>query len=358
MERLLTMKYDFRGGYSPLPVIISRLFNSSLAFLLMIIGIPAFVIIAIMIKVQDRGPLFYKGMRLGQNKKPFAMYKFRTLIPNAESLIGAELLSHKHKMITKSGVFLRDSRLDELPQLYNILKGDMDFLGPRPEREIIYEQLCKNIEGYDKRFLVKPGLVGYSQLFTPHGTPKKIRALIDNHFLLRKRKLSWEIYIVLKTVVSINIVIAAKAVSYIWNGFISRKILRRYKHEKRELKRVEIPEGKVSVGKKASDENIVYSGNAELVDINEAAFLIYTNDKITTEGTIFKLEIDHVGAKANYRVKRKTALCHGEIFREKQLNGGEYKYSYIINYTPFSPFNAYILDQYFLRKSIMLHKIM
>ena len=59
------------------------------------------------------------------------------------------------------------------------------------------------------------------------------------------------------------------------------------------------------------------------------------------------LEIDHIGAKANDHVKRKTALCHGEIFRESRLNGNEYKYSYIINYTPFSPFNAYILDQYF-----------
>ncbi len=351
------MKYDFRGGYSPLPAIISRLFNSSLALLLMIIGIPAFVIIAIMIKMQDRGPLFYKGIRLGQNKKPFAMYKFRTLIPNAESLIGAELLSHKHRLITKSGVFLRDSRLDELPQLINILKGDMDFLGPRPEREVIYEKFCKNIDGYDKRFLVKPGLVGYSQLFTPHGTPKKIRALIDNHFLLKKRKLSWEMYIVLKTVVSINIVIAAKAISYIWNGFIVRKILRRYQHEKRELKRIAIPEGKVSVGKKAGDENYVFSKNAELIDINEMAFLLYTNDKITNEDVVFKLEIDHIGAKASDRIKRKTALCHGEIFRESQLKDNEYKYSYIIKHTPFSPFNAYILDQYFLRKSIMLHKI-
>ena len=357
MERYDRMNYDFRGGYSPLPVIVSRLFNSSLAFILMIIGIPAFVIIAIMIKIQDRGPLFYKGVRLGKNKKPFVMYKFRTLIPNAESLIGAELLSHKHRMITNSGVFLRDSRLDELPQLYNILIGDMDFLGPRPEREIIYEQLCKNIVGYDKRFLVNPGLVGYSQLFTPHGTPKKIRALIDNHFLLKKRKLSWEIYIVLQTVVSVNIVIVAKAITYVWDGFISRRILRRYKREKRDLKRIEIPDGKVSIGRKSGDGDLVFSNDAELVDINEAAFLIYTNDKITREDNVFKLEIDHVGAKACARIKRKTALCNGMIFRESQLNGNEYKYSYIVNYTPFSPFNAYIVDQYFLRKSIMLHKI-
>ena len=353
------MKFDFRGGYSPLPAIISRVFNSSLALVLMIIGIPAFLIIAVMIKVQDGGSLFYKGIRLGKNKKPFAMYKFRTLVPNAESLIGAELLSHKHRIVTKSGTFLRDSRLDELPQLFNILKGDMDFLGPRPEREVIYEKYCKNIEGYDKRFLVRPGLVVYSQLFTPHGTPKKIRALIDNHFLLKKRKLSWEIYIVLKTVITINIVIASKAIQYIWNGFIMRRVLRRYQQEKRELKRISISEGKVSVGKKAGDENYVFSSNAELLDINEEAFLIYTNDKIAKEDVVFKLEIDHIGAKAYARVKRKAALCHGEIYRELQINDNdnEYKYSYIIKYIPFSPFNAYILDQYFLRKSIMLHKI-
>lgn len=351
------MKLDLRGGYSPLPALMSRAFNSSLALILIVLGIPVFFIIAIMIKLQDGGTLFYRGMRLGINKKPFAMYKFRTLIPDAELKIGAELLSHKHRIVTRSGKFLRDSRLDELPQLFNILKGNMDFLGPRPEREVIYEKYCKNILGYDKRFLVKPGLVGYSQLFTPHGTPKKIRALIDNHFLLKKRKLSWEIYIVLKTVITINIVIASKAIQYIWNSFVMQKVLRKYQQEKRELKRITISEGKVFVGKKASDENYVFSSRAELIDINEEAFLVYTNDKITKEDVVFKLEIDHVGAKASDRVKRKTALCHGEIYRELQINDNEYKYSYIIKYIPFSPFNAYILDQYFLRKSIMLHKI-
>lgn len=351
------MKYDLRGGYSPLPTIISRAFNSSLALILMIVGIPVFLIIAVMIKLQDGGSLFYRGTRLGINKKPFTMYKFRTLIPDAELKIGAELLSHTHRLVTMSGKFLRDSRLDELPQLFNILKGDMDFLGPRPEREVIYEKYCKHIQGYDKRFLVKPGLVGYAQLFTPHGTPKRIRALIDNHFLLKKRKLSWEIYIVLKTVISINIVIVAKTISYIWNGFIIRKVLRRYRQEKRELKRISITEGKVFVGKKANDENYIFSSCAELIDINEEAFLIYTNDKITREDVVFKLEIDHVSAKDRCRIKRKTALCHGEIYREFQINDGENKYSYIIKHIPFSPFNAYILDQYFLRKSIMLHKI-
>ena len=351
------MKFDLRGGYSPLPALISRVFNSSLALILMIIGIPVFLVIAVMIKVQDGGALFYRGTRLGMNKKPFTMYKFRTLIPDAELKIGAELLSHKHRIVTISGKFLRDSRLDELPQLFNIIKGDMDFLGPRPEREVIYEKYCKHIQGYDKRFLVKPGLVGYAQLFTPHGTPKKIRALIDNHFLLKKRKLSWEIYIVLKTIIAINIVIAAKAASYLWNGFIMRKILRRYQHEKRELKRINVSEGKVFVGKKINDGNYEFSSCAELIDINEEAFLIYINDKITKEDVVFRLEIDHINAKDGHRIKRKTALCHGEVFRELQINDNEYKHSYIIKYIPFSPFNAYVLDQYFLRKSIMLHKI-
>lgn len=351
------MQYDCRGGYSPLPCIISRVFNSSLALILMIIGIPVFLIIVVMIKLQDGGTLFYRGIRLGKNKKPFVMYKFRTLVPDAELKIGASLLSHTHRLVTISGKFLRDSRLDELPQLFNIIKGDMDFLGPRPEREVIYEKYCKHIPGYDKRFLVNPGLVGYAQLFTPHGTPKRIRALIDNHFLLKKRKLSWEIYIVLKTVIAINIVIAAKTISYIWSGFIMRKVLRRYQQEKRELKRISVSEGKVFVGKKAHDENFVFLSCAELIDVNEEAFLIYTNDKITREDVVFKLEIDHVNANNKGHIKRKTALCHGEIYREFEIKDSAYKYSYIIKYIPFSPFNAYILDQYFLRKSIMLHKI-
>lgn len=354
---IIIMKRDPRGGYAPLPALVSRMFNVSLSLLLVILGVPVFLIISAMIKLQDGGAVIYKGIRLGKNKKPYTMYKFRTLAPDAELEIGAALLSHKHQMVTKSGKFLRDTRLDELPQLFNIIKGDMDFMGPRPERQAIYEKYCKDIPGYDKRFMVKPGLFGYSQLFTPHGAPKKIRALIDNYFLLKKRKLSWEIYLVLKTIITINIVITFKTASSIWSGFIMRKVLKKYSCEKRELKRLVVSEGKVFVGKKAKGEGYVFPSCTELIDINEEAFLLYTNDKISRGDGVFRLEVDLVRVQGNSHTKRKTALCHGEVYRELPLSGNPYKYSYIIKYVPHSPFNAYIIDQYFLRKSVMRNKI-
>jgi lipopolysaccharide/colanic/teichoic acid biosynthesis glycosyltransferase len=346
-----------RGGYSPLSALISRAFNLSLALLLTLLSIPAFLIISAMIKLQDGGAVIYKGIRLGMNKKPFTMYKFRTLIPDAELEIGAELLSHKHRIVTKSGKFLRDTRLDELLQLFNIIKGDMDFLGPRPERQAIYEKYCKDIQGYDKRFMVRPGIVGYSQLFTPHGTPKKIRALIDNHFLLKKRRLSWEIYQVLKMVIAINMVIASKMVAYVWNSFIKQKILKLHHHEKRVLERIKVFEGKVFVGRQAKGKDYSFSTCAKLKDINEEAFSLYTNDKITREYDVFWLAIDHVRTQCKRVAKRKMAWCYGEVYKELQLNDKPYKYSYIVKYIPRSPLNAYIIDQYFLRKSILRHKI-
>lgn len=162
-------------------------------------------------------------------------------------------------------------------------------------------------------------------------------------------------YLVLKTVITLNVVIASKTGAYIWNGFIKRKILKLYHREKRKLERIRVSEGKAFVGRKAKDEDYVFSTCAELKDINEEAFLLYTDDKITQAFDVFWLEIDHARAQCKRRVKRKTAWCHGDVYRELQLNDNFYRYSYIIKYIPHSPLNAYIIDKYFLRKSIMRH---
>ena len=147
-----------------------------LSLALIIVAFPAFLLIALLITLQDRGPVFYRGIRLGRHKEPFYMYKFRTMVPDAERMIGAEIFSRSLEsgtnILTWSGRFLRETRLDELPQLFNTLKGDMDLLGPRPLRPAVYEKFCSRIKGFDRRFDVRPGLFGFSQLFTPHSSPK------------------------------------------------------------------------------------------------------------------------------------------------------------------------------------------
>ena len=120
--------------------------------------------------------------------KTFQIYKIRTLATKAESDFANKILSPDSNLELTFGRFLRETRLDELPQLLNILKGDMNILGPRPIRKTIYEKNCKKIKNYGCRFVVKPGLLGLSQILNPHSAPKRIRAVIDQNFVLKIRE--------------------------------------------------------------------------------------------------------------------------------------------------------------------------
>lgn len=282
------------------------------------------------------------------------MYKFRTLAKDAEKIIGAELLTQQiastKQLLTPFGKFLRETRLDELPQLFNILKGDMDFLGPRPERPEIYEKYCKNIAGYDERFTVKPGLIGYSQLFTPHSAPKKIRTLIDHKLLRRKQNFIWDIGGIL-----ITILIVAKRVFIgisirLWDYVIKSKILGLYK-EKRHLDRYRLNYAIVYIGTNTADRE-VFTNEGELIDINEEAALIYSNDEINYDNFLLKMKIDYRRIFKR-RKRQKIAMCNGIIYRKITLNKNLYRYAYVINYTPISPLNYYMVHQYFLHESII-----
>lgn len=348
-------KLIFKGGYLKVFDFVNTIFNLFFAPILLIPSIPILFTIAICIKLQDGGPIFYKGLRLGLNKKLFMMYKIRTLIPDAESLIGAEVLTAKHKLVTPLGKLLRDSRLDELPQLFNILKGNMDFVGPRPQRMAIYEKIGKHIKGYDKRFTIKPGLIGFPQLFLPHSAPKKIQSLVDNLHLNIKQKLLCDIFIIFYTALITIKTISKGVLKSLWNS-IKSKILHRYE-EKRVLERITQKRAKVYIGTKINDKEI-FTDEATLVDINEEAFLIYSNHKIKEDNLIFRMEINHRIKRRmrnnQRRYRRKLARCYGVVYRESEMEDKGFKYSYVIKYTPISPLNYYMVHQYFLLESMVL----
>lgn len=343
-----------KTGYSKVSSLFNTVFNVSLSLLLIICAIPFFFIIALLTKIGDRGPVLYKGVRLGLSKKPFIMFKFRTLVPDAERIIGAELLTEKiastRHLETSLGAFLRDTRLDELPQLFNILKGDMDFLGPRPERPEIYEKFCRHIRGYDKRFMVKPGLIGYSQLFTPHSAPKRIRAMIDNRFLLKKQNILWDVFIVHLTIVAVLGRIVRYGSRFIWNTLVRSKILGRFQ-EHRKLQRVKTPHAVAHLGPR-DDEREVFDDEAELADINEEAILVFSNHTIRHDRLILKIEVT-LKALHGRRNKTKVALCHGTVYKTIPVNRDQHLYAHVILYSPVSPLNAYMVHQYFLHKSII-----
>lgn len=129
-----------------------------------ILFLPFFIPIAIAIKLNSKGPIFYQQKRLGQKMEIFYILKFRTMVHNAEKDSGAVWAEKDDPRITRVGRFLRRMRLDEFPQLLNVLKGEMSLVGPRPEREEFVNQFLKKIPYYSIRFLVKPGITGWAQI--------------------------------------------------------------------------------------------------------------------------------------------------------------------------------------------------
>ena len=140
------------------------IFDVVFAIVLLIIGLPLWFFIACVIKLDSKGPVFFKQVRLGKNNEKYTLIKFRTMIENAEIETGPVWTDKKDPRITFVGKWLRRFYLDEVPQLFNVLKGEMSIIGPRPERPYFAEQLVKKYPSYLDRLSVKPGLTGWAQI--------------------------------------------------------------------------------------------------------------------------------------------------------------------------------------------------
>ena len=177
------------------------------AALLLIITLPITVLTAIAIKIDSPGPIFYSQVRTGLNGKKFKVYKFRSMYQNAEQM-GVQWAQEKDPRITKIGRLLRLARIDELPQLWNILKGDMSLVGPRPERPEFDAQLRKEIPYYDVRYLVKPGITGWAQVCYPYG------ASIEDAY----QKVAYDLYYIKNYSLLLDAAIALKTIRVVLLG--------------------------------------------------------------------------------------------------------------------------------------------
>ena len=171
---------------------IRRMFQIIFCSIPLIILSPVILIISITVKLSSKGPILYKGKRLGKGRKIFIMYKFRTMYEGTEGKVGARLVSPDEECITKVGKIMRSFKLDELPQFINVIKGDMNLVGPRPLRLELYKKYVKEYPKYTERFKVKSSeeLIGakikiskdlMKENISLWGTEETINTFIDNY---------------------------------------------------------------------------------------------------------------------------------------------------------------------------------
>lgn len=161
--------YSDGFSYSQARDIVKRVFDLSVAFLLLAIAWPFMLLTAMAVALESGFPVLYSQKRVGYNGKEFSIYKFRSMRKDAEKGGKAVWAQKNDSRVTRVGAFIRNTRLDELPQLWNVIAGDMSFVGPRPERPEFVEELKEQIPFYDARHKVKPGLMGWAQLKYPYG---------------------------------------------------------------------------------------------------------------------------------------------------------------------------------------------
>jgi len=182
-----------------------KLFSDYLAALLCIlIFSPVFLICSLIIKFSSKGPIIFKQERIGINGKPFTIYKFRSMIIDSEKN-GPQLSSERDLRITKFGKFMRKIRLDEIPQFFNIIKGDMSFVGPRPERHFYAKKLIEKAPHYKRIYKVKPGITSWGMVKFGYAEniEEMMRRLKYDIIYMENRSLLIDLKILIHTIVII-----------------------------------------------------------------------------------------------------------------------------------------------------------
>lgn len=178
---------------------VKRAFDLIVALLMLMVVSPIMILLMLLIPTLSPGPPIFSQERLGERGLPFKVMKFRSMVDNAERKTGPVLAVAKDPRITRFGVFLRATRLDELPQLINVLKGDMSIVGPRPERKFFIDQFMETIPYYSYRMAVKPGITGFAQVKGKYKTTPENKLWLDLMYI-RNYSFGLDLNILLQTV--------------------------------------------------------------------------------------------------------------------------------------------------------------
>ena len=183
---------------------VKRVIDIAVALSLTIVTLPLMLVTAVAIRIDSRGPVFYRQERTGLHGETFTLFKFRSMATDAEVAGKPQWAQKRDPRVTRVGAFIRASRIDELPQLFNVLRGEMSMIGPRPERPLFVDELAKVIPFYDHRGYVKPGLTGWAQVNYPYG------ASVED----AREKLAYDLYYVKNRGVLLDMVILLSTVRH------------------------------------------------------------------------------------------------------------------------------------------------
>lgn len=183
----------------PWEAFLKRSLDIVFSFLVLVLGLPLWIFIAIIIKMDSKGPIFYHQVRSGKKGKEFNIYKFRTMVTDADKE-GPNWCKHNDPRVTKTGKFLRKSHLDEVPQFWNVLKGEMSLVGPRPEQPYFVEKFKKIAPYYSRRLIVRPGITGWWQIKYEVENFEKIENRIKHDFYyIENMSLKLDLEILIRT---------------------------------------------------------------------------------------------------------------------------------------------------------------
>ena len=188
--------------------VLKRTSDLVLSLFMLILLAPILILVAILIKLDSKGPVFFSQERVGENRRPFMVHKFRSMIQDAEKECGPVWAEADDCRVTRVGKYIRKLRIDEFPQLFNVIKGEMSFVGPRPEREFFVEELEAEIPYYGERFSVKPGITGWAQVCYSYG------ASVDD----AKEKLNYDLFYIKNMSIFMDLMVIMKTVKTVLFG--------------------------------------------------------------------------------------------------------------------------------------------
>jgi exopolysaccharide biosynthesis polyprenyl glycosylphosphotransferase len=194
--------YSGELGPKPQDVFFQSAWNTALAAVGIVVTFPLMALTALAVRFSSAGPALYRQTRVGLNGVPFTLYKFRSMRVDAEAATGAVWASKNDPRVTPVGGIIRKLRLDELPQLFNVLKGEMSMVGPRPERPEFVQKLSEAIPFYRQRCCVRPGITGWAQINYKYGDTMEdtVKKLEYDLYYIKHMSLSLDTYIIFHTV--------------------------------------------------------------------------------------------------------------------------------------------------------------